>query len=161
MSLSKLAPVPNRALEVQHGELRNQEQEAEAPHKEVEVEGHMWEQVGGAPHRQVEVETHKQEEVEVEVEPHRQAVGEGALPRLVEVGAPHTVELVDMAHMLEVEVVGAPRILGEVAASHTQAPHAPPEEVHTLAGVEVVGAEHSGCGDGSGPCAWCARCARP
>jgi len=95
------------------------------------------------------------------VETHRLEVGVGALPQLEEVGVPHTVELADMAHMLEVEVVEVPRILGEVAASRTQAPHAPPEEVHTLAGVGEVGAERSGGGDGSGPCAWCARCARP
>lgn len=69
VSLSKLAPVLSRAPEVQHGGLRNREQEAEAPHKEVEVEGHMWEQVEEAPHRQVEVEIHKQEVVEVE--PHK------------------------------------------------------------------------------------------
>ena len=95
------------------------------------------------------------------METHRLEVGVGALPQLEEVGVPHTVELADMAHMLEVEVVEVPRILGEVAASRTQAPHAPPEEVHTLAGVGVVGEEHSGCGDGSGPYAWCAQCARP
>ena len=95
------------------------------------------------------------------METHRLEVGVGALPQLEEVGVPHTVELADMAHMWEVEVVEVPRILGEVAASRTQAPHAPPEEVHTLAGAGVVEAEHSDCGDGSGPCAWCARCARP
>lgn len=119
----------------------------------------MWEQVEGAPHRQAEVEHHNQ--VVVEVETHRQEVGVGALPQLEEVGAPHTVVLAYMAHMWEVEVVEAPHILVEGAASHIQAPHAPPEEVHTLAGVGVVGAEHSGCGDGSGPCAWCAQYARP
>ena len=95
------------------------------------------------------------------METHRLEVGVGALPQLEEVGVPHTVELAGMAHMWELEVVGVPRILGEVAASRTQEPHAPPEEVHTLAGAGVVEAEHSGCGDGSGPCAWCARCARP
>ena len=156
-SLSKLALVLSRAPEVQRGGLRNREQEAEAPHMGVEVEGagHMWEQVEGAPHRQVEAETHKQEEVEEETR--RQEVGEGALPPLV--GAPHIVELA-AAHMWEVEVVGAPHILVEVGVSRTRAPHAPPE-VHTLAEVGVVEAEHSGCGDGSGPCAWCGRCGRP
>lgn len=116
----------------------------------------MWEQVEGAPHRQVEVETHKQVEVE---ETHTQEVGGGALQQLEEVPAPHTVELV-VDHTWEVEVVEAPHILGEVGASRTRAPHAPPE-VHTLAEAGVEGAEHSGCGDGSGPFAWCGQCGRP
>lgn len=40
------------------------------------------------------------------METHRQEVGVGALPQLEEVEVPHTVELADMAHMWEVEVVG-------------------------------------------------------
>ena len=152
-SLSKLAPVLSRAPEVQHAGLRNREQVAKAPHKGVEVEevGHMWEQVEEAPHRQVGVEG----------ETHRQVEGEGVLPPLEEeVGARRRVELV-VAHMWEVEVVVVPRILVEAGASRTQAPRAPPEVVHTLAVVVVEGVEHSGCGDGSGPCAWCGRCGRP
>ena len=150
-SLSKLAPVLSRAPEVQHAGLRNREQVAKAPHKQVEVEevGHMWEQVEEAPHRQVGVEG----------ETHRQVEGEGALPQLEEeVGARRRVELA-VVQMWEVEVV--PRILVEEGASRTQALRAPPEEVHTLAGVVVVGVERSGCADGSGPCAWCGRCGRP
>ena len=42
-SLNKLALVLSREPEVRHGGLRNREQEVKAPHKEAEVEGHMWE----------------------------------------------------------------------------------------------------------------------